>query len=459
MLLESTYCDAGLPTECILAENRTNNLEEFPFDDGTNPTGVWHDWNLDFFDINNFSSHGNACEKLLKSSTESLLSLQADANGYPSIISPRLSAYEHRPSIESIIPAPWLPTTSPKNIFSTGVSAQNIVLLPSFTQSAKESQALHYYKERFSATLTTKNFRWSTHMVMLRHGSQTPMIMHLLIAASLMNMGANQHDGAHIFSAAREHYRAGVRVLMETLNSRAAPDHMSMLIAFFFLYKYLAEQKNTTPDAMTQFSQAVRDYFKKYNLATLCSKPLLSCIPSTEATIITKDKQECLARLIVWIFYEDVTASVGGYGGLLASHLCAEPEQTNEIYQCSTTILESFWGSDYPETEVLDDIENEPILKFFSEVMMLYTEVNEACQSSILAGDADRIEAKIQRLEEVSNFQFVSIMLLIVNLALSISLSTYHYHYSATLASHDKCGLHGVALLCLAHIQVQMLLP
>jgi hypothetical protein len=405
-LPESIYDEACTPLESTLAANRMTNLEEFTAYDGANPTGVWHDWTEelgfleDFRDISNFESHGNVDENLLESATGFL---QADASGHPSIVSSSLGAYEHRPSLESIVPASWLPTTSPLDIFSPGLSMQNIVLLPSFAQSTKESQALHYYKERFSSFLTTKTFRWSTHMVMLRHGSQTPMIMHLLIAASLMNMGANQHDGANIFPAAREHYKAGVRLLMEAMNSSAEPDHTSMLTAFFFLYKYMTEQKNTTPDAMTQFSQAVRDYFKKYNLATVCSKPLLSCMTSTQTTVITRDKQECLARLIVWIFYEDVIASVGGYGGLLASHLSAEPEQTNEIYQCSTTILESFWGSDYPETEIIDDIENGPILKFFSEVMMLYTKVNEACQSSTLASDADRIEAKILKLEAVSN--------------------------------------------------------
>ncbi|OBT70780.1 hypothetical protein VF21_10265 [Pseudogymnoascus sp. 05NY08] len=404
--------DAGLPAERILAVNGTTGIEEFITYSGTNTAAAGDDWyhelgfSPDFLDIGNFTAQANLDESPSESSTGPLLPLQVDANGKSS-----LGAYdEQRPTVQYLLPAPWLATlASPLNIFSPGLSTQNIVLSPSFAQTAAETQALHYYKTHFPTIMVTKNLRWSTHMVMLRHGSQTPMVMHLLIAASLMNLGASQHYDADICSAAREHSRAGVYLLIEAMNSSAEPDYLNVLTAFFFLYKYMAEQKNTNPDAMIQFSQAVCEYVKKYNLDALCAKSVLSCVSSTEVTArvcLPRDKQECLARLIVWIFYEDVAAGVRGLGGLLASHLCAEPEQTNEIYQCSTTNLESAWGPDYPESEIVDDIENGPILKLLCEVMMLYTEVNEVCRSSILVGDSDRIEAKILKLEERSRFLF-----------------------------------------------------
>lgn len=412
--------DAGMPAERILAANGTTGIEEFITYSGTNTAAALDDWyqelgfSSDFLDIGNFTAQANLDESPSESSSGPLFPLQVDANGESS-----LGAYEeHRATVLS---APWLATlTSPLNIFSPGLSTQNIVLSPSFAQTAAETQALHYYKTHFPTIMVTKNVRWSTHMVMLRHGSQTPMVMHLLIAASLMNLGASQHYDADICSAARGHSRAGVYLLIEAMNSSAEPDYLNVLTAFFFLYKYMAEQKNTNADAMIQFSHAVCEYVKRYNLDTLCTKSLLSCISSTEVTArvcLPRDKQECLARLIVWIFYEDVAASIRGLGGLLASHLCAEPEQTNEIYQCSTTNLESAWGPDYPESEIVDDIENGPILKFLYEVMMLYTEVNEVCRSSILVGDSDTIEAKLMKLEEVSNIQTSCIMRLIAMLA------------------------------------------
>jgi hypothetical protein len=82
--------------------------------------------------------------------------------------------------------------------------------------------------------------------------------------------------------------------------------------------------------------------------------------------------------------------------------LCAEPEQTSEIYQQSTTSLESAWGSDYPESEIIDDIENGPILQFLYEVMTLYTKVNDVFRSPLpLLADIDAAESKIRKLEEV----------------------------------------------------------
>lgn len=411
---EEIHDGTGLPAENMLAANRTTDIDGFITYGGTTPGVVWDDWyqglafSPDLLGIGNFTAQGVLDGSLSEPATGSLFPQQVNAHGKPFPVSSSLGAYdEHGPTLKSLEPAPWLSNlTSPSIIFSRSACTQNIVLSPSFAQTATERQGLHYYKTHFQTIMVTKNVRWSTHMVMLHHGSQSPMVMHLLIAASLMNLGASRYYDANICSAAREHSRAGVYLLIEAMNSNAEPDYMSVLTAFFFLYKYMAEQKNTNPDAMAQFSQTVFEYFKKYNLNALCAKTLVARISSTEATatfLLPPDKREYLARLIVWIFYEDVFASIRGYGGLLASHLCAQPEQTYEIYQRSTTVLESAWGLDYPESEIVDDVENGTILKFLCEVMILYTKVNEACRSSSIATDSDRIEAEILKLEEVSN--------------------------------------------------------
>ncbi|KFY26352.1 hypothetical protein V493_04139 [Pseudogymnoascus sp. VKM F-4281 (FW-2241)] len=401
--LGSTLDVADLPTE---------NIRGLNLYDETGTTVVWDDCyqelgsSADFLDIGNFADQGHSNERPSESFTGFLFPL--DVGAQPLLAPSTFSSYEDEDgqSLKSLIPVAWLSTlTSPLKNLSPGLSTQNIALSPSFTQTITELQALQYYRTHFPTLAVTKNVLWSTHMVILRHGSQNPMVMHLLLAASLMNLGASQYYDANICSAAQKHSKAGVHMLIDSMNSTAEPDHIDILAACFFLYKYMVEQKIINLHAMTELSRAVCDYIKRHDLDKLCAKSLASSISSIEVTAcLRRDKQECLARLLVWIFYEDVAAGVRGSGGFLASHLLAEPEQTREIYQHSTTILESAWGGEYPEHEILDDVENVPILQFLYEVMTIYTEVNEACRLPLLPSDADRIEAKILKLKERSRF-------------------------------------------------------
>lgn len=279
-------------------------------------------------------------------------------------------------------------------------------------------------------------------MVMLRHGSQTPMIMHLLIAASLMNLAACQDYDQNICSAAREHSRAGFYLLKDAMDSGMEADHMDILTAFFFFYKYTEKQKYTDPRSITELSQALCNHVKLNDLVALCtdfqpSSPSSKIVATRSA--ITRCKREYLARMIIWLFYEDAGAGVKGYGGALARYLCAEPERSGEIYQQSTTSLESAWGSDYPECEIIDDIENGPILKFLYDVMTLYTEVNDVSRSSHPSTvDADAIESKIRRLEEVRFIDKLSGWSLI-RLAFTIFTATHDHHYTVAISHHDQC--------------------
>lgn len=324
---------------------------------------------------------------------------------------------------EPLPPVQWLSNlTSPLHLLNPSTGVQNVVLSPLFAQTGKENEALHHYRTYFPTVSVTKNLVWSTHMVMLRYGSQTPMSMHLLIAASLMNLATNKNYDDSMCQAAREHARAGSHLLIESLNSGTEPDHIIILSSFFFLYKYMEKQKEPSPRGMAELSQAACNHVKLYALDSLSANLPPSPVSTkdiTVAQIIHRDKRECLARLIVWLFYEDVAASVKGHGGSLAHYLCAKPEQIDEIYQQATTSLESAWGSDYPESEIIDDIENGPILRFLYEVMTLYTEVNNIYRSSFpLAADIDAVEGKIRRLGEVSRLTqtFCHLNMLLINI-------------------------------------------
>lgn len=62
-------------------------------------------------------------------------------------------------------------------------------------------------------------------------------------------------------------------------------------------------------------------------------------------------------------------AATQGYGGFLASYLQANKARTKNIYRVSSTILGSYWGSKYPATEIIDDLENMVVMELIHDLM------------------------------------------------------------------------------------------
>ncbi|KAJ4160068.1 uncharacterized protein LMH87_007998 [Akanthomyces muscarius] len=208
-------------------------------------------------------------------------------------------------------------------------------LLPvNFVRTGKEVDALRYYTSVYPTMTISKDVHWSSYRIMLDHGSQVPMTMHLLIAASLMDLATSQNYDEAMCRAAQAHANAGVLLLMSASESGSGSNPSDVITAFYFLYRYI------------------------------------------------------------------------GYGGSLALHWCAESQRSREIYQQSGVELESMFGDDYPEREIIDDVQNAPIVTFFYDVMTLYAEVNRVAytlpdsntEKAALEDKFDRFEARSRSL-------------------------------------------------------------
>ncbi|TQV90630.1 hypothetical protein IF1G_10782 [Cordyceps javanica] len=317
---------------------------------------------------------------------------------------------------------------------SLGVSWQNMVLSRDFSQTGKEGDALQYYTSLYPAMTISKSVHWSSYMIMLRHSSQEPMVMHLLIAASLMDLATSQNNNTEFCVAAQTHAKSGLLLLKEAMKPDTSPDPVSVIIASFFLYRYMGVAHELDPLHMTEWSESVFNYIKRNCLDSLCTgatltaaEPLAS--PKRAAVAITHSKKAHMARLMVWTFYEDIFANIQGYGGSLARHLCEKSERAREVYQYSGAELESSWGEDYPEREILDDVENAPIITFLYDVMALYAEVNRVIDSlPSSAADKAVVEEKIEKLE--------------------VTDTTYNHKCAAQVPCHAQCRLYGAFLLC-----------
>lgn len=83
--------------------------------------------------------------------------------------------------------------------------------------------------------------------------------------------------------------------------------------------------------------------------------------------------------MIIWLSYADATAASYGLGGQLVSSLhrsCGQTadddlevrlEYAKSIHDQSNPLFQSVWGEDYPNSELLDDLENRKIFNLYCQ--------------------------------------------------------------------------------------------
>lgn len=236
------------------------------------------------------------------------------------------------------------------------------------------------------------------------------MVMHMLIGAALMDLATSNGYGDTVVHASRAHANAGMCLLKGALDGDVAADPVDVITACFLLFRYMGVEQDLDPAKMAHWSDDMVAYIRNNKLEDLCKmRP-----ESTDSSLmkgnssldsISQQKQSHLARLMLWTFYEDIFAGMRGYGGSFARYMSDEPQRAREVYEQSAAELESVWGVEYPEREILDDVENAPILSFLAEVMGLYAEVNRVVQQAPPSAEAiAAVELKIEKLQNVSSF-------------------------------------------------------
>lgn len=297
----------------------------------------------------------------------------------------------------------WSPSPEPCLSFTDITIAHNIALSPSFLQTGNEAEALQYYTTVYPTMVITKTVSWSTFIIVLRNGSQEPMIMHLIMAAALMDLACLQKYNPKMCLAARSHAKAGMRLLSEAINNATPAKATNIMAASYLLYRYMAVEKDLDCAKVKKWSEHICAYVKSNRLYTLCTDPR-SLESGLDNKVGSKDVSRHyghLARLMTWTYYEDIAAGMAGYGGSLALYLSEYPERTREVQQHSTAELELSWGDEYPEKEMLDDVENAPILTFLHDVLAIYAEVAKLAQTPYTEDQRAELEQKIDKLESV----------------------------------------------------------
>jgi hypothetical protein len=286
-----------------------------------------------------------------------------------------------------------------------GLLAQFVAYPESMAVSRTEHEALYYYQTTLSSIQTTKDPNWATSKVFLRLGSSRPLVMHLLLAASLESLIRNQatDDILDVLAIAAHHHQSGTKLLTRELSNTTKPDHVNVMTGFWFLYLYTSRQPNLELSEIKKLSQTVSDYVKKHQLDSLCIRRTPESASGTPASLSCRERS-LLARLMIWIFYADISFGFRCRGGSLAKYLSENLERTERVYQTSRFVLELHWGSEYPEQQLRDDFENSVVLEMVYRSFTVYHAINELCdgqQTGRLAEES--IERQLEDIEETYN--------------------------------------------------------
>lgn len=261
--------------------------------------------------------------------------------------------------------------------------------LPSVVELTRSD---HHALDHFQKNLVfgTKTPIWSTHSILLQIGAQSPMTLHLILAASLAELRWKDRNWPIVDHDADKHFQIGKQMFMDALRSTEdKPDHVIMMASFWFMFLHQRRKVKRERTTYQELSTMMEAYVQKHRLD--------QTLPSSEANILgyldtdgsslelmrlevtSPARSSVLARLAIWLFWADAQSCFQGGGGSLAKALMSSsPDRMAMIHERSRSTFELYWGALYPADEIRDDIQNASSLELLHRTWVVVQEINEA---------------------------------------------------------------------------------
>jgi len=222
------------------------------------------------------------------------------------------------------------------------------------------------------STSGTKAPEWSTLSIVLNLHEKTPLIVHLVISASLAELSwqaPNIETGEIMRSRAKEHYLVG-RKKLETLAAvvdkyggrDTVPYHLQVVASFWLLSLQWRRDKAL----YQELSRWMALFFIEHNLV---------CLLAALEHGRVDPQLACTARVCTWLFWTDAEACFQGHGGEFARHLTSVPGAIHQIYNRAKPTLSANIRN-YPFDMVIDDNANERALELLHHTWVLVQELN-----------------------------------------------------------------------------------
>ncbi len=318
-----------------------------------------------------------------------------------------------------------------------------------------DHQALDYFQKEIIFGFGSKSPTWSTHAILLESGSPKPVVLHLLLAASLTELGCQHPSFGYMTQAAEKHYRIGRRLLRDVMRSGEEPDHLAVMAAFWFLYLHQRRRGPNRRPAYRELSDMMREHIQKYRLEHILASSETSLHASQSWELPFPKWRSLLSRLIIWLFWADAQSCFQGEGGSMARLLVRSSSSSSyaskgifDMYDRSRGTLELYWGTRYPDSEVVDDLKNGAALELIHHTWVIVQEINEATEFGALdAAQSRELKSKMEDLR--TRFPFSSVFRLSESAAmvrdrLMANADWAVCNYYALCIYQFRCGLDGM---------------
>ncbi|RDW65118.1 hypothetical protein BP6252_10769 [Coleophoma cylindrospora] len=265
----------------------------------------------------------------------------------------------------------------------------------SLTITKWEWEALQFFERVFATIYSPKPFRWSLCAIISRYGKNHGTIQHLIIAVCLGQLDQTlQNEG--LLALGKRHYQAGAQLVLQEMHQQRS-DHCKTFVAFWLIQAtYNIYWGDKAAINMAKLSQGMAQYTRKNQLLDLFNRSS-SVGHSQELSTSTRPERGLLARLMIFTFYEDIDADFCHAGGSFATEVCTN-NAIRGVYVAGRNFFSEYFEAEYPQNELIDDIQRSNILDLHFEANMVLSKINLASREN---ASQESFEEMAQNLEDL----------------------------------------------------------
>ncbi|KAL3454400.1 Rh-like protein/ammonium transporter [Aspergillus insuetus] len=298
------------------------------------------------------------------------------------ILSPTFAVSPHIvPSlspIETIFPPGWtFPTPLYPSLSETGAACSNSLVL-----SERDQQYFQYFPSSSVVFYYIKNWQWSSFSYLYQGPAiASKLIMRMILAISASDMHRNGlavrlpgHPTAE--DHGRYHYGRAVkefRQLLETPRELVSQAELETIFATMFLMICYEWQFGESVQDLQLHLRGVRSLLESHPLL-FENKDVDEVLMSMDLEPTERPKVSFIPeQLLLWILYIESGCRTVGMTDSLYDFVLQSGNQSlhpDRLYRCARLWGRCFWGQQYPEPEVSDDIEN------YRGLELLHTSMN-----------------------------------------------------------------------------------
>ncbi|KNG83020.1 hypothetical protein ANOM_008248 [Aspergillus nomiae NRRL 13137] len=262
--------------------------------------------------------------------------------------------------------------------------------------TASDHEAIRYFRTTFAKLHHTKNPDYSLYSIMFKVAEVNPVVMHMVLAVGgrEMEFQRNLQSGHELLGRGAGsplwHYSHALKLMAKVIGNESSNRfnfdsiYTALYLMLFYEQKYGDDQCAGLVHHLNGAAQILKQqYSDQMSLLPPVARAHQPWALSSHAHRLAPNRHLSLyaARLLMWMVNFDTSAASYGLDSQLhatlyelmstttldgqAGHYSQPLEKFEQLHHYSSPLYRIVWGDGYPQTELLDDVENRNV--FFLE--------------------------------------------------------------------------------------------